>query len=289
MPVTWTASVITPAGMTLTVSPASFTLGNATQTITVTADVSGLALNQWHFATVVLTPTIRNIPSNIPTAHFPVAVRPTAGGGGGGDPDVTVKRLTFHGNLHAADGCTGDGRTDLVACNGPFLRVDPDLDTNPAARWGPVTPALDGTAARNIYDPNWTWFLTEPTTVRGTMQIQFWASCGACAAGTLSADWIIRVWKDADTAPFFEQRFTATPALPNIPSKLSVEGILPQTTANEQIVLQIDPVYVDSQETSTIYYDSTQACQGAATGPCDSFALMPVVTGVPAGEPSARR
>ena len=77
--VNWTVS-ITPipgqaalaAGLTLTVNPTTFSLpAGGKQTIQVTADVSGLALDTWAFAHVVLTPA----DTTIPTAHWPVAIQ----------------------------------------------------------------------------------------------------------------------------------------------------------------------------------------------------------------------
>ncbi|CAG0929869.1 lactocepin [Thermoflexales bacterium] len=72
--VNYTASVIASAGMTVTVTPATFTLGaGASRMITVSVDTSGLALGTWNFAQVNLDGG-----STVPVAHFPVAVRPAA-------------------------------------------------------------------------------------------------------------------------------------------------------------------------------------------------------------------
>ncbi len=69
--VTWTASATTPTGMTLTVSPSSFSVApGATRTITFTANVSGLPRGAWRFAEVRLTPNN----TAVPTVHIPVAV-----------------------------------------------------------------------------------------------------------------------------------------------------------------------------------------------------------------------
>lgn len=71
----WTASVEAAPGMTLMVTPNNFTLpAFATQTITVSADVTGLPLGEWVFGQVTLTPTTPSVPA----AHFPVAVAPYA-------------------------------------------------------------------------------------------------------------------------------------------------------------------------------------------------------------------
>jgi len=74
--VTWTASIDAPAGITLTVTPASFEIGpNAEQMITVHADATAATPDQWHFGDITLTPS----DASIPDAHFPVAVYPTLG------------------------------------------------------------------------------------------------------------------------------------------------------------------------------------------------------------------
>src|SRR5713226_6412573 len=93
-------------------------------------------------------------------------------------PRTTPIVLHLHGNLH--DGCTGDGRTDLVACNGPFLLTSAALDSSPAASWSVPNPATNGTTDRNIHDPNWIWNLTTQTTLVGLVTVDWWASCGAC-------------------------------------------------------------------------------------------------------------
>ncbi len=69
--VTWTAGFDAPAGMTISVEPASFDLAAyATQQITITVDVSALTIGDWAFGTLTLTPS----DTDIPTAHMPVAV-----------------------------------------------------------------------------------------------------------------------------------------------------------------------------------------------------------------------
>ncbi|MBN1921455.1 MAG: S8 family serine peptidase [Anaerolineae bacterium] len=70
---TWTASFDAPAGMTITVDPSSFSLdAGATQVLTITADVSGLPLDQWAFGDVMLTPGVRETAFT----HMPVVVYP---------------------------------------------------------------------------------------------------------------------------------------------------------------------------------------------------------------------
>jgi hypothetical protein len=262
----WTASTQVPASMALKVTPSKFTINpGSTKTLAVEADVSALAGGQWYFAQVTLTPN----KNSIPKVHFPVAVFVTSDPG----PD-TRPVLHLHGNVE--EGCTGDGRTDLVACDGPFLLESNTLSASPAASWFVPDPALDGAADRTIYDPNWVWNLTAPTTLEGPMTIEWWASCGACG-GIFSADWTIRLWADGNPTPVFEQRLTANPALPNVPALLKATVTLPSVTANSTFVLHIDPVYIDSQVNTRVYYDSMQACPAASgSGPCDSLVRVPI-------------
>src|SRR4051794_37132726 len=66
----WSVSVTKPKGMTLTVSPSSFTLApGATKTLSITADVSKLAVGQWDEAEVRLGGG-----RNVPVAHLPVEI-----------------------------------------------------------------------------------------------------------------------------------------------------------------------------------------------------------------------
>jgi hypothetical protein len=81
------------------------------------------------------------------------------------------------------------------------------------------------------------------------MSVQWWGSCAACGP-TGNAEWTIRLW--ADDVKVFEQRVTATPSLPNVAEKLSATVFLPEITANSNIVLHIDPVYIDSQNATHI-------------------------------------
>jgi len=67
----WTASYVTDSGLTLGVTPASFTLTeNQSQIINLTADISG-ADGQWLFGSLILTPN----DTNTSTSKFPVAVQ----------------------------------------------------------------------------------------------------------------------------------------------------------------------------------------------------------------------
>ncbi len=71
--VTWQVAISHTTGMTLTVTPTSFTLlPGASQTFTVTAAVNNLPNSTWVFAAV----TMHNPAAQAPDARFPVAVLP---------------------------------------------------------------------------------------------------------------------------------------------------------------------------------------------------------------------
>ncbi len=56
---TWEAVTTAPAGMTLTVTPSTFSLApSASQVLTITADVASMPVDQWAFAEVTLQPTM---------------------------------------------------------------------------------------------------------------------------------------------------------------------------------------------------------------------------------------
>lgn len=77
---TYTASVTVPAGMTATVTPASFTLApGASQQVTVALNVAGSSGGSWAFADLRLT-TDGTFAGGAPIAgvHYPVAVIPVA-------------------------------------------------------------------------------------------------------------------------------------------------------------------------------------------------------------------
>ncbi len=81
---TWTASVSVPSGMTASVAPSTFSLAaGETASFKVSTEVSGLPLDQWHFATVTLTSN-----SGAPAVHLPLAVFATEGGAELGDAPV---------------------------------------------------------------------------------------------------------------------------------------------------------------------------------------------------------
>ena len=208
------------------------------------------------------------------------------------DPD-NRKVLYLHGNNHVADAsapdegaCSGSpGNLDVAAGRCPMLLESSTLSADAAAFFEVPSPLVNGGSARNIYDPNWTWYLQQATSVYGPMTVEWWASCSACDDDLgLSADWRIRVW--ADGVLKFERRVTATPTSPLVPERLESTVSLPLITANSQLTLHVDPVFIDTQNDTKVYYDSTQACMPLlnATAPCDSLVRMPVVAN---GQPAA--
>lgn len=201
------------------------------------------------------------------------------------DPD-NRKVLWFHGNNHVAEAsasdevaCTGVGSTDVLATRCPMLLESSTLSPDAAAFFEAPSPLLNGGAARNIHDPNWTWYLGQPTSVEGPMTVEWWASCAGCDDDLgLSADWNIRVW--ADGVLKFQRRVTATPDSPLVPERLEATISLPLITASSTLTLHVDPVFIDTQNDTKVYYDSTQACMPLLerAAPCDSLVRMPVVT-----------
>jgi serine protease AprX len=208
--------------------------------------------------------------------------------------------LYMHG--HTEEGCSGNGELDVDGCNGPFLLPKTQLSANTlAAFWqtGIEDEVFDGTIDRTPFDPNWSWCLAPgegcpgvpqtdipagtPKTVGGPMTVEWWARCSACG-GIFSADWFIRVW--ADGVLKFEQRVSATPPVLGQPGRVKATVTLPTFTATQRIVIHLDPVFVDSQTVTFIYYDSASSVNclsdpgnpGSATA-CDSLVRMPVLTG----------
>jgi serine protease AprX len=207
--------------------------------------------------------------------------------------DDTRPVLYMHGN--AEEGCSGQGETDVIGCNGPFLLPKTQLSAAGAAFWrtGIDDEVFDGTSDRSIHDPNWSWCLAAgpgcpavaqtgipagPQTVGGPMTVEWWAQCNLCG-GIIGADWFIRVW--ADGVLKFEQRVSAVPPTLGLAGRVEATVTLPTFTANQRIVVHVDPVFVDSQTVTFIYYDSENPCNVSAPAGsrCDSLVRMPVLTG----------
>jgi hypothetical protein len=198
---------------------------------------------------------------------------------------LQARASSFSGTLHL-DGnlddpgipmaCTGVGAADLTACGGPFLVSTATLSTHPPAHFDVANPALDGTNLRNIYDPNWLWN-SGPTTLVGTMTVHWWASCGACAAGTADAEWDISLYPDFPATgyptPAATAHVTATPSAPNTAELLTAVVPIPAPgiTVLSKVLLQIEPFFTDVQANTHIYYDSSLPCPTAiGTTACDS-------------------
>lgn len=83
----YTVNVNAAAGMVLTVQPNAFTLpAGGTQVITVTADVTGAALDQWLFGQI----GIDAANPNVADGHLPVAVYTRAGGAAPGLNEIVI-------------------------------------------------------------------------------------------------------------------------------------------------------------------------------------------------------
>ncbi|MBP8002049.1 MAG: S8 family serine peptidase [Chloroflexi bacterium] len=88
---TWNALITSTAGLTLTVTPTSFTIpAGGTQIFTVTADASALPLGTWVFAHLVWQSNAA------PDAHFPLVIRPTASDL---PPDVQINTRRDQGSI----------------------------------------------------------------------------------------------------------------------------------------------------------------------------------------------
>lgn len=203
------------------------------------------------------------------------------------EPDER-KILYFHGNNHVADpsapdeaSCDGSpGNDDVLTSRCPMLLESSTLSSDAAAFFEVPTPLFNGGLDRNPIDPNWTWYVPTTTQIGGAMTVEWWASCSFCGAviGN-NAAWNIRVYADGNLK--FQKRVTATPHEPLLPSRLDATVFLPQIIANNRITLQVDPIFIDTQNDTRIYYDSEQPCLPTSSGRCDSLVRMPVdMTGV---------
>jgi hypothetical protein len=72
VPTTWRAAATGPAELKWAISPAEFTLApNATQVVTITADVRKLSVGRWNFGAVTFTPK----GGGVPATRLPVALQ----------------------------------------------------------------------------------------------------------------------------------------------------------------------------------------------------------------------
>lgn len=123
--VTYNAQTTAAAGMSITVTPSSFTIApGATQTISIEADVTGLSGATWLFGQVTLVPSS----NSIPTAHFPVAVIPQ-------DPDITptvvYDTVTYSGFVLAGATEVTPANTYTIEFDEGALFIDVDLTWTP--------------------------------------------------------------------------------------------------------------------------------------------------------------
>jgi subtilisin family serine protease len=127
LPTTWTASVANPVGATLTVAPATFTLApGASQTLTITAENTGLAPNAWRFGSVTITPSL----STVPASRLPVAVRAA---GVSVDPCVVPSETVVvddSGDQLVVAGVPGSAAYDIESL--AVAGLNPTLDGSPA-------------------------------------------------------------------------------------------------------------------------------------------------------------
>ena len=115
------------------------------------------------------------------------------------------------------------------------------------------------------------------------MTVEWWAQCNLCG-GIFSADWNIRVW--ADGVLKFEQRVGAAPARRSAsPDACPRPSRCRRLRANQRIIVHVDPVFVDAQTVTLIYYDSESPCNALAPAGtrCDSLVRMPVGGGGDSG------
>jgi hypothetical protein len=110
------------------------------------------------------------------------------------------------------------------------------------------------------------------------MTVEFWWGCPACigapAGVGLNEDFEIRLFVDG--LEVLNRVVRNLAPVPSLPRQVDVTVSVPRTTVNERVVLRIEPVFIHQRE-AVIYYDSTQACAGALSGPCDSRLLLPVL------------
>lgn len=183
----------------------------------------------------------------------------------------------MHGTAH--DGYSGDGKADYAAGLKPFLSTHA-VGTGTRGSWT-TSPflTLDNQLSADL--PSWKLALTQPSVIEGLARVSWWASCSGCSLG---ADWIITVWADGTAA--FSQRMAAPLPASGIPGRVTLDVNLPRIVAANEVIVSIDPVFIDAQTLTTLYYDSSQQCEAVIIAPeadapetspaCDSYALLPI-------------
>jgi subtilisin family serine protease len=151
---TWTATATSPVGVTLTVSPSSFSLApGTTQTITINAVVTSDSNNEWVFGVITLNPS----GGEAPAAHLPVGVitavevptfNPVA--------DSTVFSNRSTGNF----GTSSQIRLDAAPTVNGYLRFDVQGLTgtvnNATLRLFVQTTSAAGFTAHQVTNNSWT-------------------------------------------------------------------------------------------------------------------------------------
>lgn len=136
----WDVTVDAPAGLDVTVSPSTFSLGmNQTQSITITANTL-FAGADWNFATLNLSP--RN--GNSPDLHMPIAVFPSSSTLPGVvshavDAAAANEGDTLAYSVQIANGTLG-GQTDLS------VALPPEVDLVPSSLASSISGGTTGSA-----------------------------------------------------------------------------------------------------------------------------------------------
>ena len=177
-PATWSASATGGAGLSLSVSPSSFTLNpGETQEIVVTANLSGVPEGEWVFGQVNLTED----GALAPDVHFPVAAAYSAGS----LPDSVEIVTRRNAGSQLATGLQAIEITDLtVTVHGlakgdvteEYLVSDP---TNGDPYDGGFDPAVDGTFFINVNVPAGTKSLIAETIFSESSDLDLFVGSGA--------------------------------------------------------------------------------------------------------------
>ena len=200
--VTWVAGTSAPSGASLSVSPATFTLGpGQSQTLTITLSNTSLPANVWRFGAVTLSPTT----ANVPATRLPVAVRAS---GASVDPcvipDQTVVTDPSGDQLPTATPAAAYDIQSLSVA-GLFPRIGEDA--NPNIRWTLKVAGLDPSSVpRNTtWRITWTagtrtWFVHMNTfDASGAVAFQYGeittsaTTLGAADQGSFAADGTIKI------------------------------------------------------------------------------------------------
>jgi subtilisin family serine protease len=146
--VTWTAETTAPNGASLSVSPATFTLGpGQSRTLTITATNTGLPPNAWRFGAVTLSPS----DANVPATRLPVALRVS----GISVDTCVIPDETVVTDLPGDQVPPGSGALDIESLKVSGLYPRLGESANPNIRWTLKVASLAGDLPRNT-----TWRIT---------------------------------------------------------------------------------------------------------------------------------